>query len=269
MSTAATGRKIVGGAVPNRVPVLSDISGRNALARHVRARCQETIRFCTNLAYLRMKGVIVDGSTSSMTGAAYQDARGTVAYPRAHVLPGNLCINGQNIPDLVSGQPRLMAELTAPLKRTDMLPVLYNYADRLFEDSGGIDALLAVSRWIASEQRVGQPIGPMLIDEAYYRHAVLDYGEAYIAAAGRAATMSETDWGKVVRGGGSRITEGADQGFIMIDADATDYRTKRDDAASALRFAAHVNSELHPSGTLPRQVQDRIDLLESLGGSAL
>jgi hypothetical protein len=269
MSTATAGRKILGGEYANRVPGLSDISGRNALARHVRARSTETIRFCTNLAYLRMKGVIPDGSTLSTTGAAYQDAHGTTGYHRAHVLPCNVCVNGQNIPELVSSQPRLMAELAVPLKRTDMLPELYNYADGLFEKCGGIDALLAVAWWIITEQKIGEPIGPTLIDDAYYRHSVPDYGAAYEAAAVKASKMSESDWKKVVRGGGSTITVGADKGFVMIDADATDYRTKRDETAGVLRFAAHINSELHPSGVLPQAVKERVELLDSLGGAAL
>jgi hypothetical protein len=216
-----------------------------------------------------MKNVIPDHSTVSITGAAYQDARGTTDYPRAHVLPGNVRINGQNIPDLVLIQPRLMEELAAPLKRTDMLPVLFNYADRLFEDTGGIHALLAVCRWVVAEQRPGQPMRPDLIDDAYYRHAVPDYGSAYEAAARRAETMSEGDWSKLVRRGDSTITEGPNQDFVMIEADPTAYRAKRDDAASILRFAGHVNGELHPSGVLPQDVQQEVALLESLGGSAL
>ena len=78
-----------------------------------------------------------------------------------------------------------------------------------------------------TEQRAGEPIGPMLIDDAYYRHIVPDYGAAYEAAAVRVGTMSETDWNKVVRRGDSTITDGPDQGFVMIEADPTAYRTKR------------------------------------------
>ncbi len=269
MSTASAGRKFLGGVVPNRVPVLDNISQKNALARHIRTRNQETIRFCVNLAYLRMKNVVPDGSTVSVTGAAYQDARGTTDYPRAHVLPGNVRINGRNIPDLVLSQPRLMEELTGPLKRTDMLPVLFNYADRLFEDTGGIDALVAVSRWLLAEVRPGQQLRPDLIDDAYYRHVVPGYGAGYEAAARRAETMSQGDWAKLVRRGDSTITEGPNQDFIMIEADPTAYREKRDDAASILRYAAHVNSELHPSGVLPAKVREQVALLDSLGGSTL
>jgi hypothetical protein len=269
MSTAQAGRKFLGGTVPNRVPEIDNISNMGALARHVRARSHETIRFLTNLAYLRMRSVIPDNSTLSITGAAYQDARGTTAYPRAHVLPGNVRINGMNVPDLVASQPRLMAELTVPLKRTNMLPVVFNYADRLFEDTGAIDVLVAACRWLVGEQKSGEAIGPNLMAAAYDQHVKIGYGAAYEAAAKRAETMSEEDWGKLVKKGKSTITEGPNQGFVMIDADESDYRTKRDTAAKCLRFAKHLNSDLQPKGVLPSDVQDQVTLLDSLGGSSL
>jgi hypothetical protein len=266
MSTAQSGRKFLGGTVPNRVAEIDNISNMGALARHVRARSHETIRFLTNLAYLRMRGVIPDNSTLSITGAAYQDARGTTTYPRAHVLPGNVRVNGHNIPDLVANQPRLMAELTVPLKRTNMLPVVFNYADRLFEDTGAIDVLLAASRWLVGEQPNGQMIGPYLMANAYDRHVAPGYAAAYEAAAKRAETMSAGDWVKLVKKGKSTITESPDQGFIMVDADDSEYRTKRDAAAKSLRFAKHLIGDLHPQGVLPADVQERVVLLDSLGG---
>jgi len=264
-------RKISGGEVENRVPLLSDISFKNALARHVRTRSEETIRLCVHLAYLRMRGVIPDGSTVSVTGAAYQDARGTRAFPRAHVLPGNVCVNGSNIPDLIASQPRLAMEFTGPLKRTDMLPLLFNYADRLFEDTGGIDALADVARWVIGEQDADEPIAPDLIDDAYYHHIVPGYHAAYLDAARRAGTMTEEEWRSLVRQGQSTITAGPDAGnsFVMVDANPTKYLTKRDDAGDILRYAAHVNDSLHPSAVLPAKVQEQIALLDSLGGNAL
>lgn len=65
---------------------------------------------------------------------------------------------------------------------TTYLPKLFNYADRLFESSGGCDAVLEPIRLIMHDQKESQPVHVALVQHAAWFKLFPGYLQAYRTA---------------------------------------------------------------------------------------
>jgi len=138
------------------------------LREHVHGRAEAAAQIAASLAYLKSRGNLREIEPVTATGAVYQDSKGTKLYPRAHRFPCNIMIGYNNVPDLPSAMAvRLSNALKVPYAITDPLPVIANYADRLFESAGAVDIVVYAVRFIAAEQKKGQPVHVNLV-----RHAI-------------------------------------------------------------------------------------------------
>jgi hypothetical protein len=133
------------------------------LAQHIRGRSNAAAEILVDVAFLKSRGMVSESEIVTSTGAVYQDARGSVLYPRAHRFPCNPMFGYNNLPDLASWSSlSLRNELKAPLAITDPLPVAVNYADRLFE-AGAAAHVEKAARWILIEQPKGRDVHQNLI----------------------------------------------------------------------------------------------------------
>jgi hypothetical protein len=110
------------------------------LHSHIRGRAEATVRILIAVAALRSLNVLPGYNAVSVTGAKWQDWRGTNDQPRAHRFPCNPQIAGRDLPDYAANPSNLRQQLLENLAATDQLPFHVNYADELFEDCGGIEA---------------------------------------------------------------------------------------------------------------------------------
>jgi hypothetical protein len=88
---------------------------------------------------LRAPNLLIPAGAVSATGARWQRWKGTRQQPRAHRFPCNPQIGSRHLPDFAP-HPTFRRTLDEALAETDYLPFHVNYAGRLFEESGGIEA---------------------------------------------------------------------------------------------------------------------------------
>jgi hypothetical protein len=145
---------------------------------HVRGRGEESVRVLVGVAFLRSKGLIGRDATVNYTGARYQAGTGNQNFDAAHQFPCTPTINSFPLPSFAP-LGRLRDALARPLAITDYLPKLFNYADRLFESSGGCDAVIEPIRLIMNDQKQGQPVHDKLVQHAIWFKLLPNYLKAY------------------------------------------------------------------------------------------
>lgn len=149
------------------------------LLEHVFGRDEVTATVLNNVAYSKAKKWVDATDIVGSTGAVYRDQQGTDAFPAAHRFVCNPTIGNRDIPQL----PRFSAlalreEFKAPLRKTDILPVVVNEADRIFETHGASEAVLKAIRGLIYEQPSGKPVNTRLV-EASILKVLLDFDRAY------------------------------------------------------------------------------------------
>ena len=145
---------------------------------HVRGRGEESVRVLVGVAFLRSKGLIGRDAAVNYAGARYQRGTGNQDFDAAHQFPCTPTINSFPLPSFAP-YGRLRDALVRPLAITDYLPKLFNYADRLFESSGGCDAVIEPIRLIMHDQKQGQPVHDKLVQHAAWFKLFPNYLKAY------------------------------------------------------------------------------------------
>src|SRR5579884_3596419 len=157
------GREFTGqGAAPKRAEGWNP----DELHRHVRGRAETTIRILTVGALLRSQNLLPARAAVSVTGARWQDWRGTRDQPRAHRMPCNPQIAGRDLPDFFV-KPVTRRRIQDALGETDELPFHVNYADRLFESCGGIESARRGVEQIVAAQKAGGDLDYAAIRNAW------------------------------------------------------------------------------------------------------
>jgi hypothetical protein len=145
---------------------------------HVRGRGEESVRVLVGVAFLRSKGLIGRDATVNYAGARYQQGTGNKNFDAAHQFPCTPTINSFPLPSFAP-YGRLRDALARPLAITDYLPKLFNYADRLFESSGGCDAVIEPIQLILHDQKQDQPVHDKLVQHATWFKLLPNYLTAY------------------------------------------------------------------------------------------
>jgi hypothetical protein len=153
-------------------PAANDLSvwDLHSLEQHVRGRGEESVRVLLGVAFLRKAGLVGRDDVVGYTGAEFQrgQAQGSRGvYVAAHRLPCNATIRNWGLPHFADS-PGLRRALELPLEKTDYLPKLVNYADRLFERSGACEALAAAVGFVLHEQKPDKDVNVNMI-----RHATI------------------------------------------------------------------------------------------------
>jgi len=148
---------------------------------HIRGRAEATVQVVISVAVLKANNLLSQTSPISVSGARWQDWSGTRESPRAHRFPCNPQISGRDLPDLAD-KPQLRALIQQPLAVTDFLPLYVNYADRLFEEFGGIESARRAVEYAASAQKIDCPIDISLVANAWQSIAWPGYIRAYETA---------------------------------------------------------------------------------------
>jgi hypothetical protein len=153
-----------------QVPALSDpgSSDLRRLGEHVAGRGEESVRVLLGAAFLRKADLVGRDDLVSYRGAEFQRGRGNALYVAAHRLPCTPTVRNWSFPHFAKSQ-RLKRVLELPLEKTDYLPKLVNYADRLFEGSGGREAIVRAVGFVLHEQQPQKEINLSMI-----RHATFD-----------------------------------------------------------------------------------------------
>lgn len=112
------------------------MDGIRELHTHVRGRAEVSIWILTAVASLRAP--IFYLLPEPFRPPVWQDWKGTRKKPRAHRVPCNPQIRNRDLPDFASNPP-LPGSLQEALAETDYLPFHVNYAERFFEEFGGIE----------------------------------------------------------------------------------------------------------------------------------
>ena len=169
--------KTPGGARPPANLQFDSLDFRN-IEPHVRGRGEESVRVLVGVAFLRSKGMIGRDAQVSYAGARYQRGTGNQDYDAAHQFPCTPTINSFPLPSFAP-HGRLRGALVQPLAITDYLPKMFNYADRLFESSGGCDAVIEPIRMIMHDQKQGEPVHDKLVQHATWIELLPGYITAY------------------------------------------------------------------------------------------
>src|SRR5581483_1615 len=85
---------------------------------------------------------------------------------------------------------RLARALERPPARTDFLPKIFNYADRLFEKNGACDAVVDTVCFVIHEQKQDKPVHVNLIRHAAAFMLFKGYQDVYVRA--RVEAISRT-----------------------------------------------------------------------------
>ena len=197
-------RKIVGGATNHPFAAFQTGLDLDTLQRHARGRLEALAEVTAGVALLTGESCVGHMHPVTITGAFYQDARGTKQNPRAHRFPCNAKLDIWNIPEIMGPAYRKLNEkLVRPFAITDLLPVEVNYADSLFE-SGARDAVREVLEFVLAEQRRGKPPHLNLIRHAISHiamprfenacEAALEKVQNAIKTGSRPITFSDPDW---------------------------------------------------------------------------
>lgn len=125
------------------------------LHAHVRGRAEASIRILVAVASLQARSLLPASAAVSTTGARWQDWKGTREQPRAHRFPCNPQIGGRDLPDYAPN-PTFCRGLQEVLAQTDYLPFHVNYADRLFEEFGGIEEARKAVEQVRTLQKPGR-----------------------------------------------------------------------------------------------------------------
>jgi len=155
---------------------------------HITGRNEAAAQVLTGVAVLKALGLVPPGQDrAGQRGAAYQDSQGTPLHPRAHRFPCNPTIAGRSLPEFAhSRSPMLAQALKRPLAITDLLPLVANYADGLFEASGACDAAVASIQKVLDQQPSGQPVNVQMVRDVLTQDLYPGFLRAYDEALSKA-----------------------------------------------------------------------------------
>jgi len=155
---------------------------------HITGRNEAAVQVLTGVAVLKSLGLIPPGQDrAGQRGAAFQDSKGTPLHPRAHRFPCNPTISGRSLPEFAHSRSPMLAEaLKRPLAITDLLPLVANYADGLFEANGACDAAVAAVQKVLDGQPSGQPVNPQLVRDTLTHDLFPGFQRAYDEALSKA-----------------------------------------------------------------------------------
>lgn len=173
-----TGRLMTGG-VTNPSLVLPGYLHRDLLT-HIHGRIVAATQAMTGIAFLRSSEWVNENEVVSAAKAAYQDARGTTAHPRAHRFPCNPKL-GLSDPPEIAGRRSLPlgGRFRAPYAATDFLPRVFNYADQLFEEGGAIQTVERAVRFALGEQAGGKTVNANLVRHTITHIIIPGFQQAY------------------------------------------------------------------------------------------
>ena len=179
-------REMIGGA-QNPSFILAGFQ-IHEIEAHITGRNEAAVQVLTGVAVLKSLGLIhARQDRAGHRGAAYQDAKGTTLNPRAHRFPCNATIGGRNPPDLaLARSPMLAAALKLPFAGTDLLPLIANYADGLFEANGACDAVVGAIQRVLDNQLAAQPVNVQVVRDVLTQHLLPGFMNAYDAALSKA-----------------------------------------------------------------------------------
>jgi hypothetical protein len=172
-------REFLGG-VQNPAFILAGFQ-MHEIEAHIHGRNEAATEILTGVAVLKSLSLVPAGQDrAGHRGAVYQDARGTTLSPRAHRFPCNPTIGGRNIPSFAHASSPMLAEaLKHPLGVTDILPLIVNYADCLFEANGACDVAVDAIQRVLDGQQAGQPVNAMLVRDVLTHHLLPGFVHAY------------------------------------------------------------------------------------------
>jgi len=176
---------VSGGHATRHVPTEHDPSAiirYNELAVHAQGRTQAMAEILHHCVYLRSAGLLGDNAVISSAGARFQDFTGGSGLVAAHRAVSAVLIDGRTTAQLpVSlSHPRFRDRMVAPQARTDMIQVVANYADCLFE-AEAIGPTLNVIRSALAQQPLGAALERNMLSDSIHQ-----LQEAYSAAYERA-----------------------------------------------------------------------------------
>ena len=151
------------------------------LHTHIRGRAEATVQILIGVAALRSLNLLPGYNVVSVTGAQWQDWRGTRDQPRAHRFPCNPQIAGRHLPDYAANPSSLRQRLLEVLAVTDFLPLHVNHADRLFEKHGGIETARQAVEEVASRQKPGVTVTHSIVEIAWRQTVLPGYIRAWDA----------------------------------------------------------------------------------------
>jgi hypothetical protein len=148
---------------------------------HVYGRNEASVQVLAGVAILKSLGMIpLSQARASHRGAAYQDGQGTTLSPRAHRFPCNPTIGGRSLPEFAHARSPMLAEaLKYPLAVTDLLPLIANYADGLFEANGACAAVVDAIQKVLDNQAAGQPVNVQLVRDVLTQGLLPGFLRAY------------------------------------------------------------------------------------------
>jgi hypothetical protein len=146
------GREFIG---QGKAPARREGWNPDELHTHVRGRAEASIRILIAVASLRARNLLPANASVSTTGARWQDWKGTREQPRAHRFPCNPQIANRDLPGFAPN-PIFRQRLQDVLAITDFLPFHVNYADRLFEEFGGVEEARKAVAQVQVLQKPGQ-----------------------------------------------------------------------------------------------------------------
>jgi hypothetical protein len=155
-------RRITAGTVA--APGITDLGPweLHNLEKHVLGRREEAVRVLLGIAVLRKLGQLDRDELVKCGAAKFQRGKGNEAYVAAHRFPGTPTFGNWPLPHFAR-EARLERALERPLEKTDYLPRLMNYADRLFESQGGCAAVEETIGFVLHEQKPEADINLNLI----------------------------------------------------------------------------------------------------------
>jgi hypothetical protein len=153
---------VTGGHQNRFVPTETDPSSIiyfNNLDVHAQGRTQAMAEIFHHCVYLKSAGLMSDMAIVSSSGARFQDFTGGSGMVAAHRAVSAILIDGRTTAHLPVSLscPRFREQMIAPQARTDMLQVVANYADCLFEREA-IEPTLQMIRTALSWQPLGGPL---------------------------------------------------------------------------------------------------------------
>ena len=129
------------------------------------------------VAFLRSKGLIGRDATVNYTGASNQAGTGNQNFDAAHSFPA-LPPSTPSITELCAAWA-VEGCAGSPIGDNRLSPQIFNYADRLFESSGGCDAVIEPIRLIMHDQKQDQPVHDKLVQHATWLKLFPNYLKAY------------------------------------------------------------------------------------------
>jgi len=236
-------------------PVPTDLSPWDLanLNLHVNGRKDESVRVLVGVAILRKFGLVDRDAIVSYKGAEFQQGDGSRDYPAAHRFPCSPTIAYWDLPHHAPSRG-LKNALKLPLERTDYLPRLVNYADRLFESNGACDAVVWAIRFVLHEQVKDKDVPLNLIRHVALNELFRKYSEALEKARSKVGAIQAIDPAVLAHVNQTWVSPSDEEGEELADS--------REVVCFALDWALDASAE--PAMLAPPAMTEYISELEAL-----